>query len=42
MNELKKAIRLTDKSTTEKLMGLFGEDRVDVLELNMAVDDLKK
>jgi len=33
---------LIDKNTKGKSLGLFGEERVNVLELNMAVDDLKK
>ncbi len=34
--------KLIDKNTKGKWMGLYGAERVNVLELNMAVDDLKK
>jgi len=34
--------KLIDENTTGKWLGLFGAERVNVLELNMAVDDLKK
>lgn len=34
--------KLIDENTKGKWMGLYGTERVNVLELNMAVDDLKK
>jgi len=34
--------KLINKNTKGKSLGLFGEERVNVLELNMAVDDVKK
>ena len=34
--------KLIDKNTKGKSLGLYGAERVNVLELNMAVDDLKK
>ena len=34
--------KLIDENTEAKSLELFGEERVNVLELNMAVDDLKK
>ena len=34
--------KLIDKNTKGKWMGLYGAERVNVLELNMADDDLKK
>lgn len=34
--------KLIDKNTKGKWLGLFGEECVNVLELNMSVDDLKK
>lgn len=34
--------KLIDENTKGKSLGLYGAERVNVLELNMAVDDLKK
>ena len=34
--------KLIDKNTKGKWLGLFGAERVNVLELNMSVDDVKK
>lgn len=34
--------KLIDENTKGKWMGLYGAERVNVLELNMAVDDFKK
>ena len=34
--------KLIDENTKGKLLGLYGAERVNVLELNMAVDDMKK
>lgn len=34
--------KLIDENTKGKWVGLYGAERVNVLELNMAVDDLKK
>jgi potassium-transporting ATPase KdpC subunit len=34
--------KVIDKNTKGKSLGLYGAERVNVLELNMAVDDLKK
>ena len=34
--------KLIDENTKRKWLGLFGAERVNVLELNMSVDDVKK
>lgn len=34
--------KLIDKNTKGKWLGLYGSERVNVLELNLAVDDMKK
>ena len=34
--------KLIDENTKGKWLGLFGAERINVLELNMSVDDVKK
>lgn len=34
--------KLIDENTKGKWLGLYGEERINVLELNMSVDDMKK
>ena len=34
--------KLIDENTKGKWLGLYGQERVNVLELNLSVDDVKK